>query len=100
MTTIRALLVALTLALAAVRCPWPLIIAADLAAYAAWAYFHPFRPCPRCRGTGNNRLSTKRRSGPCRRCDGRRQVQTLGSRTLHRAVRGAVSYRRSARKDK
>lgn len=97
--TIRVILVALTIVLAAVRCPWPLIVTADALAYAAWAYFHPFRPCPRCQGSGTNRLSTRRRSGRCTRCGGTRQVQTAGSRMLHRAVRGAASYRND-RKDR
>ena len=58
--------------------------------YGTWAYFHPFRPCPRCKGRGTNRGSTRRRTGPCGRCGGSRQVQTRGSRMLHRAIRGAV----------
>lgn len=71
---------------------------AAVVGYAAWAYFHPFRPCPRCKGKGTNRGSTRRRSGRCKRCGGTRQVQARGSRALHRAVRGTVTYRRN-RKD-
>ncbi|MGO8886638.1 MAG: hypothetical protein ACLQDY_08905 [Streptosporangiaceae bacterium] len=76
-----------------------LVIAAIVAGYAVWAYFHPYRPCPRCKGKGTNRGSTGRRSGRCRRCKGSRQVKTLGSRMLHRMVRGAVRYRND-RKEK
>jgi DnaJ-class molecular chaperone len=64
------------------------------AAYGAWAYFHPWRPCPRCRGGGKNALSTRRRSGKCRRCKGSREVQAIGSRMLHRAVRSAAGRRK------
>jgi hypothetical protein len=71
-----------------------LIAAAALAGYLAWVWFHPFRPCPRCKGKGTNRLSTRRRHGPCKRCGGTRHVQALGSRMLHRAARGAVRYRK------
>src|SRR5204863_65123 len=38
--TRRVILAALTIVLAAVRCPWQLIVIADVLAYAAWAYFH------------------------------------------------------------
>ncbi|HEY5360316.1 MAG TPA: hypothetical protein VIJ82_21960 [Streptosporangiaceae bacterium] len=72
---------------------------AAVVGYLGWIYFHPFRPCPRCKGKGTNRGSTKRRHGPCRKCGGTRHVQALGSRMLHRAVRGAATYRRD-RKDK
>ncbi len=76
-----------------------LMIAAAVAGYAVWAYTHPYRRCPRCKGKGSNRGSTRRRSGRCRRCKGSRQVKTLGSRMLHRMVRGAVRYRND-RKEK
>jgi DnaJ-class molecular chaperone len=71
---------------------------AAAAGYAVWAYFHPFRTCPRCKGKGTNRGSTRRRSGHCGRCHGSRQVKTLGARTLHRVVRALVQARRD-RKD-
>jgi DnaJ-class molecular chaperone len=74
-----------------------LIILAAITGYAGWAYAHPFRPCPRCKGKGTNRLSTRRRSGPCGRCGGTRQVQTLGSRQLHKAVRALTGHRRDRR---
>jgi len=76
------------------------IAAAVIAGYAAWAYFHPFRSCPRCKGSGTNQLSTARRRGKCRRCKGSREIKTVGSRALHRAVRSATSYRNTSRKGK
>jgi hypothetical protein len=67
--------------------------------YLASLYAWPFRPCSRCGGTGRNRGSNKRRYGTCkgRRCD-RGTVQRLGSKTVHRAVRALLTYRRD-RKD-
>jgi DnaJ-class molecular chaperone len=67
-----------------------LVVTLAVTGYAVWAYTHPFRPCPRCQGKGTNRGSTRRRSGRCKRCKGNRQVQTIGSRALHRAVRALV----------
>jgi hypothetical protein len=61
------------------------------AGYAVWAYFHPFRPCPRCGGTGANRGSTRRRKGKCGRCKGSREVKTVGARLIHRAIRSGRS---------
>lgn len=71
-----------------------LVLIAAAAGYATWAYFHPFKPCPRCQARGTNRLSTRRRTGDCGRCGGSRKVKTLGAQLLHRAVRAAVEYRR------
>lgn len=68
-----------------------LFILAVAFVYAAWAYFHPFRACPRCNGSGTNPLSTVRRNGKCRKCNGSRQVKTRGSQVLHRAVRSGRS---------
>jgi hypothetical protein len=51
-------------------------------------YYHPFGPCRRCAGKGTNPFSTPRRKGFCRRCGGSRQTQRLGSRALHKMVRG------------
>ncbi|MGH3400617.1 MAG: hypothetical protein ACRDPO_38640 [Streptosporangiaceae bacterium] len=78
-----------------------LVLAVALGAlgYATWAWFHPFRPCPRCQGRGTNRMSTRRRTGNCARCGGTRKVKTLGAQLLHRAVRSAVKYNRD-RKDR
>ncbi len=69
-----------------------LVITAAVIGYAVWAYFHPYRPCPRCQGKGVNRGSTKRRSGRCGRCHGEKQVKTIGSKALHRAVRSIRGY--------
>ena len=71
------------------------VVAALLAGagYATWSYLHPWRDCPRCKASGKNRLSTPRRRGKCGRCKGTREVRTLGSRVLHRAVRSIRGYR-------
>ena len=71
-----------------------LLITGGAVLYAASLYWWPMRPCRRCGGRGTNRGSSKRRFGTCRRCKGSRSVQRIGSRAVHRAVRGAV---RSAR---
>lgn len=68
-----------------------LIVTAVVVAYAVWAYLHPWRPCPRCQGSGRNRGSTARRWGKCWRCKGSREVRTTGARLLHRMVRSARS---------
>ena len=60
--------------------------------YGIWAYTHPWRPCPWCGGKGTNRGSTKRRSGRCWRCKGTKQVKTLGSRMLRKAVRSLIDH--------
>jgi DnaJ-class molecular chaperone len=71
-----------------------LIIGGLAAAYVVSLYLWPYRPCPRCDGKGTNRGSSRRRFGKCKRCDGTRSVQRTGSRQVHRAVRGAVRYRK------
>ena len=75
-----------------------LLILGGVVAYLGWIYFHPFKPCPRCKGKGTNLLSTKRRAGQCPRCHGTRSVQAIGSKTLHRAVRSVVRYRNDKEK--
>jgi hypothetical protein len=75
-----------------------LITVAAIACYAISLYAWPFRPCPRCQGKGTNRGSNARRHGMCKRCGGTRHVQRLGSKTVHRAVRSIISYRKT-RKD-
>ena len=62
--------------------------------WAVWAYYHPFGPCRKCkRRRGRNAGSTSRRWGKCGRCGGNGQVQVLGSRMVHRAVRSFRSKR-------
>ena len=68
----------------------PVILIA-LAAVAGWAgslYLFPFAPCLRCKGTGRNGGSTRKRFGECKRCGGSGRRRRLGARTIHR---GAVS---------
>jgi len=77
-----------------------LIGLAGVVFWAGWLYVNPFTDCSWCKGTGKNRWRTKRTYGRCRnpRCQ-RGTVQRLGSKTVHRAVRGLVAYRRN-RKEK
>ena len=64
-----------------------LVIAAAVAAYSAWSYFHPLRPCRRCSGKGVNKFSTRRRMGKCAGCKGTGRVEARGARLLRKAVR-------------
>jgi hypothetical protein len=61
---------------------------AALALFAAWVVsrlFWPYKPCPRCDGTGRNPGSNERRHGDCRRCKGARRVRRFGAGHVHRA---------------
>jgi hypothetical protein len=58
-------------------------------------YLWPFRPCPRCSGSGRNTGSNNRRHGDCGKCGGTRRVQRLGSRAIHKAVRGTADAARN-----
>jgi len=72
-----------------------LLLGAAFAVWALRAWFHPFAACRWCGGRrGRNAGSTSRRWGRCRACDGSGQRQVLGSRALHRAVRGRAGWRR------
>lgn len=66
-------------------------------AWAVCAWLWPFAPCWRCQGRKTNKGSTKKRFGPCKACDSTGSRQVIGSKTLHRAVRSAISYRRKDR---
>lgn len=72
-----------------------LLALAGALGYAGSLYIWPMKPCTRCGGTGRNKGSTKKRYGACRarRCE-RGTVQRLGSKSVHRAVRSLVAYRR------
>jgi len=77
-----------------------MITVGALLAYAVSLYKFPFRPCVWCKGTGLARGSNSRRHGYCWRCRGTKQVQRLGSRTVHRlawAMRGEWSRARARR---
>lgn len=47
-----------------------LLTAAAVIAWGAWLKTHPYVPCPRCGGTGRNKLSLPNRWGVCRACKG------------------------------
>ena len=77
-----------------------LILIALLASggYVGSLYLWPFRPCGRCKGTGRNAGSNKKRFGQCRRCRGAGRKRRIGAKTVHR---GAVSLaERASRKGK
>jgi hypothetical protein len=53
----------------------------------AWALSRllwPYKPCPRCKGSGRNPGSNNRRHGDCRRCKGTRRIRRSGARYVHR----------------
>ena len=80
-----------------------LLAAAALGLWAGSLYAWPFGPCGRCKGTGVNRGSSKRRFGTCPRCGGQRRVQRRGSRTVHRiawTIRGEAMRALQRRRDK
>jgi len=76
-----------------------LAIPLDLLIWAAWLYVNPYTSCRACKGTGKHKFRTKKTFGNCwnPRCQ-RGTVQRLGSKTVHRAVRSLVAYRKN-RKD-
>jgi DnaJ-class molecular chaperone len=61
-------------------------------------YYHPFGPCRACKGRGTNRGSTKKRLGRCARCGGTRLTQRMGSRALHKVIRGTSNAVRDSKK--
>lgn len=63
-------------------------------------YVHPLKPCGRCSGKGTNKGSRRSAFGKCGKCGGARQVQRLGSRQVHRAVRSLVAARASKKEGK
>jgi hypothetical protein len=62
------------------------------AGYAGSPYLWPFRPCMRCKGSGRNPGSNKKRFGQCRRCGGAGRLRRIGAKTIHR---GRVSLARA-----
>jgi hypothetical protein len=71
-----------------------LIVLLGIAAWAGSLYLHPFGQCLRCKGTGRNKGSSRRRYGECKRCKGSGRRRRAGARTIHR---GAVSLADKAR---
>lgn len=65
------------------------VLGAVIAVWAVRALLWPFAPCRWCSGRrGRTPGSTSRRWGNCWACGGSGRRQVLGSRTLHRALRG------------
>ncbi len=52
--------------------------------WVASRWFWPYKPCPRCTGSGRNPGSNTKRHGDCRRCKGARRVRRLGAGHVHR----------------
>jgi hypothetical protein len=63
-----------------------------------YIYHHPFGPCRACKGKGTNPFSTKKRQGRCTRCGGTRLTQRMGSRALHKVIRGTSNAVRENKK--
>ena len=75
---------------------------AAITGYVISLYLWPWKPCPRCKGSGVKRGSTRKRFGPCRHCHGARHVQRPGSRYVARTVlsiRGEIARERQRRRD-
>lgn len=75
-----------------------LVVTACLTAWMVRAYFWPFAPCRTCKGSKTNKGSTRKRFGKCKRCGGTGSRQVLGSKTVHKAVRAVVKYRKKREK--
>ncbi len=78
-----------------------LLVTAGAIAAGRWvirAWFWPFTQCRRCEGRKVNTGSTRKRYGLCKKCGGTGQRQIVGSKQVHRAVRGLRSAA-SKRKD-
>lgn len=71
-----------------------LIALLAILAYTGSLYFWPYRPCTRCKGTGRNKGSNRKRFGQCRRCKATGSLRRIGAKTVHR---GAVSLAEKAR---
>jgi hypothetical protein len=63
-----------------------------------YIYYHPFGPCRACKGKGTNAGSTKKRLGRCSRCGGGRVTQRMGSRAVHKVIRGTSNAVRDSKK--
>ena len=70
-----------------------LAVAGLAAAWLISRLFWPYRPCPRCKASGRNRGSNKRRHGDCKRCEGTRRVRRFGARHVHRAKLALLNIR-------
>jgi hypothetical protein len=74
-----------------------LIIFALAALWVGSLVVHPFGRCWLCRGKGNIRRKRSRRAPKCPLCKGLKRRQRLGSRTVHRIRRQAVTHWRGPR---
>ena len=49
-------------------------------------YLWPYAPCRRCRGSGKNTGSRRRRYGDCGKCGGSGRRRRIGARAVNRAA--------------
>jgi hypothetical protein len=75
-----------------------IIVLAAVLGRLIFIFYHPFGPCKSCKGRGTNPLSTKKRQGRCKRCGGSRMTQRMGSRALHKVIRGTSNAVRENKK--
>lgn len=61
--------------------------AAVAAGWAVSLYFWPFGQCGKCKGSGRNLGSNKKRFGTCKRCKGSGRRQRFGSRAIHKSMK-------------
>ncbi len=76
------------------------VLLAALALLAAWIVsrlFWPYKPCPRCDGTGRNAGSNKRRHGDCKRCKHTGRIRRFGAGHVHRAKLAILNRNRETR---
>lgn len=73
------------------------LLLAALALFIAWAVSRllwPYKPCPRCDGTGRNAGSNEKRHGDCKRCKGTSRVRRFGAGHVHRAKLSILASRK------
>lgn len=74
---------------------WMGIGVAVAAANVGALYLWPLGPCLKCKGSGRNSGSNRKRFGECKRCRGTGRRRRVGAKTVHR---GAVSLAERARR--
>jgi hypothetical protein len=74
---------------------WIAVIAA--ACWVVSLYAWPYAPCGKCKGTGRNPGSNRKRFGDCKRCGGGGRRQRPGSKFVHHTVLSIAAERRRAK---
>jgi hypothetical protein len=73
---------------------WALIAVITAIWWVASRWWWPYKPCPKCKGTGRNRGSSKKRHGDCKKCGGSHRVRRIGARAVHQAITSIRNSRR------